>query len=48
MRLAEATMPKVADQLQRLGDILEVLVAELRMQREARADQKAAPAADPK
>lgn len=39
----EATMPKVADQLERLNSNLEALVTELRLQREERrsgADEK--------
>ena len=35
-RFYEATMPKVADQLERLNTNIEALVAELRMQREER------------
>lgn len=33
-RFYEATMPKIADQLERLNANIEALVAELRMQRE--------------
>ena len=36
MRFYEATMPKVADQLERLSTNIEALVTELRLQREAR------------
>jgi len=42
-RFYEATMPKVADQLERLNSNLEALVTELRLQREERrsgADEK--------
>ena len=35
-RFFEATMPKVADELERLNTNLEALVAELRMQRDVR------------
>ena len=44
-RFYEATMPKVADQLERLNSNLEALVTELRLQREERrsgADEKKA------
>jgi len=37
-RFFEATMPKVADELERLNINLEALVAELRMQRSVRED----------
>ena len=37
-RFFESTMPKVADELERLNANLEALVAELRTNREARAD----------
>ena len=43
MRLAEATMPKIADQLQLLNDNLAALVAELRLQREPRVSKETAP-----
>ncbi len=35
-RFYEATMPKIADQLERLNANVEALVTELRLQREAR------------
>lgn len=40
-RFYEATMPKIADQLERLNGNLEALLAELRMHREARASNVA-------
>jgi len=39
-RFYEATMPKVADQLERLNTNVEALVTELRLQREERALKK--------
>jgi hypothetical protein len=42
-RWYEATAPKIADQLERLNGNLEMLVTELRLQREARATKEAAP-----
>jgi hypothetical protein len=42
-RYYEHTMPKVADQLERLNANLEALVTELRLQRESRATKEAAP-----
>ncbi len=42
-RYYEHTMPKVADQLERLNANLEALVTELRLQREARAAATAKP-----
>jgi hypothetical protein len=41
-RFLEATAPKIADQLERLNANLEALVAELRLQREARASKETA------
>lgn len=46
-RFYEATMPKIADQLERLNTNIEALVAELRRYREDRADDATA-ADDPK
>jgi hypothetical protein len=42
-RFYEATMPKFADQLERLKTNLEVLVAELRKQREQRQERTQSP-----
>jgi hypothetical protein len=47
-RFYEATMPKIADQLERLNGSLEALVTELRLQREAQASQQPAPTPDDK
>jgi len=38
-RFYEGTMPKIAEQLERLNDNLEALLAELRRQREAIVEQ---------
>lgn len=43
MRLAEATMPKIADQLQALNANIEALVAEMKLQREAKEKAKPEP-----
>jgi hypothetical protein len=45
-RFFESTMPKIADQLERLNANLEALVAELRMYRDASCSQVPAPARD--
>ena len=52
-RFYEATMPKIADQIERLNTNLEALLAELRKQREApddvaKASDAHAPARDAK
>ncbi len=52
-RFYEATMPKIAEQLERLNTNIEALVAELRRQREAQdvapaSDADHAPARDPR
>ena len=47
-RFYEATMPKIADQLERLNTNLEALLAELRKRREAPENANALPPSDAK